>query len=51
MKNIRIFLSENLHFLVVNFLVYLNRHVFVMLLVNIAIIIDFVLSSVVPGNI
>ena len=27
MKNIRIFLSANFHFLVVNFLVYLNRHV------------------------
>ena len=26
------FLSENFHFLVVNFSVYLNRHVFVMLL-------------------
>ena len=30
MKNIRIFLSENVHFLVVKFSVYLNRHVFVM---------------------
>ena len=30
MKNIRIFLSENFHFLVVKFSVYLNRHVFVM---------------------
>ena len=30
MKNIRIFLSENAHFLVVKFSVYLNRHVFVM---------------------
>ena len=29
MKNISIF-SENFHFLVVKFLVYLNRHVFVM---------------------
>ena len=29
MKNIRIFLSENFHFLVVKFSVYLNRHVFV----------------------
>ena len=29
-KNIRIFLSENFHFLVVKFSVYLNRHVFVM---------------------
>ena len=31
MKNIRIFLSENFHFLVVKFSVYLNRRVFVML--------------------
>ena len=30
MKNINIFLSENFHFLVVKFSVYLNRHVFVM---------------------
>ena len=30
MKNIRIFLSENFHFLVVKFSVYLNRNVFVM---------------------
>ena len=30
MKNIRVFLSENFHFLVVNFSVILNRHVFVM---------------------
>ena len=30
MKNIRNVLSENFHFLVVKFLVYLNRHVFVM---------------------
>ena len=30
MKNIRFFLSENFHFLVVNFSVYLNRRVFVM---------------------
>ena len=30
MKNIRIFLSENFHFLVVKFSLYLNRHVFVM---------------------
>ena len=30
MKNIRVFLSENCHFLVVKFSVYLNRHVFVM---------------------
>ena len=28
MKNIRIFLSEKFHFLVVKFSVYLNRHVF-----------------------
>ena len=28
MKNIRIFLSENFHFLVVKFSVFLNRHVF-----------------------
>ena len=32
MKNIRIYLSENFHFLVVKFSVYLNRHVFVMML-------------------
>ena len=30
MKNIRIFLSENFHFLVVKFSVYSNRRVFVM---------------------
>ena len=30
MTNIRIFLSENFHFLVVKFSVYLNRHVFIM---------------------
>ena len=30
MKNIRFFLSENFHFLVVKNSVYLNRHVFVM---------------------
>ena len=30
MKNITIFLSENFHFLVVKFLVYLDRRVFVM---------------------
>ena len=30
MKNIRIFLSENLHFLVAKFSVYLHRRVFVM---------------------
>ena len=30
MKNIRIFLSENFHFLMVKFSVYLNRRVFVM---------------------
>ena len=29
-KNIRIFISENFHFLVIKFSVYLNRHVFVM---------------------
>ena len=29
MKNIRISLSENFHFLLVEFSVYLNRHVFV----------------------
>ena len=28
MKNIRIFISENFHFLVVKFSVYLNRHVY-----------------------
>ena len=32
MKYIRIVLSENSHFLVVNFSIYLNRRVFVMLL-------------------
>ena len=31
MKNIRVFLSENFQFLEVNFSIYLNRHVFVML--------------------
>ena len=31
MKNIRVFLSENFHFLEVKFSVYLNRRVFVML--------------------
>ena len=30
MKNIRIFLSENLQFLVMRFSIYLNRRVFVM---------------------
>ena len=30
MKHIRVFVSENFHFLVVNFSVYLNRRVFVM---------------------
>ena len=30
MKNIRFFLSEIFHFLVVKFSVYFNRHVFVM---------------------
>ena len=30
MKNIRIILCENFHFLVLKFSVYLNRHVFVM---------------------
>ena len=30
MKNIRIFISENFHFLVVKVSVYLNRRVFVM---------------------
>ena len=29
-KNIRIFLSENFHFMVVKFSIYLNRRVFVM---------------------
>ena len=32
MKNIRIFLSENFQFLVVKFLVYLNRHIFIMVM-------------------
>ena len=32
MKKYQIFLSENFHFLVVKFSVYLNRRVFVMLL-------------------
>ena len=30
MKNIRVVLSENIHFLVVKFSIYLNRHVFEM---------------------
>ena len=30
MKNIRVFLSENFHFLEVKFSIYLNRRVFVM---------------------
>ena len=30
MENIRFFLSENFHFLVVKFSIYLNRRVFVM---------------------
>ena len=34
MKNIRFFLSEICHFLVVKFSVYLNRRVFVMLIMN-----------------
>ena len=33
-KNIRIFSSENFHFLVVKFSIYLNRRVFVMVRVN-----------------
>ena len=33
-KIIRSFLSESFHFLVVKFLIYLNRHVFVMILPN-----------------
>ena len=32
MRNIRLFLSENFHFLVVKFSVYLNRRVFVMII-------------------
>ena len=32
MKNIRFFLSENFHFLVAKFSIYLNRRVFVMIL-------------------
>ena len=32
MKTIRIFLSENFQFLVVKFSIYLNRHVFVMMI-------------------
>ena len=39
MKNIRFFLSENFHFLVVKFSVYLNRHVFVMLSDNMRLIV------------
>ena len=35
MKNIRVFLSENFHFLVVKFSSYLNRHVFVMNFISI----------------
>ena len=34
MKNIRIFLFENFHFLVLKFSVYMNRHVFVMELIG-----------------
>ena len=34
MKNVRVFLSENYHILVVIFSIYLNRHVFVMLKLN-----------------
>ena len=34
MKNIRIFLSDNFHFFVVKFSVYLNRHVFIMWVLN-----------------
>ena len=34
MKNIRIFLSENFHFFVVEFSVCLNRHVFVMIMAH-----------------
>ena len=32
MKKYQIFLSENFHFLVIKFSVYLNRHVFVMVI-------------------
>ena len=35
MKNIKKFLSENFHFLVVKFSIYLNRRVFVMDLNNV----------------
>ena len=34
MKNIRLFLSKNFHFLVVKFSVHLNRHVFVMIILH-----------------
>ena len=34
MKNTRFFLSENFHFLMVKFSIYLNRHVFIMICVQ-----------------
>ena len=34
MKNIRIFLSENFHFLELKFSIYLNRRVFVMFVIT-----------------
>ena len=34
MKNIKNFLSESFHFLGIKFSVYLNRHVFVMILLS-----------------
>ena len=37
MKNIRVFLSENFQFLEVKFSIYLNRRVFVMILVNLVV--------------
>ena len=37
------FLSENFHFLVVKFLVYLNRHVLVMLLLNVTLLLLLIL--------
>ena len=34
MKNIRVFLSENFQFLQVKFSIYLNRRVYVMVIIN-----------------
>ena len=44
MKKYHFFLSENFHFLVVKFSLYLNRHVIVMVFVSKGNLLDFYLS-------